>query len=438
MPWHVYAQIGPADEFTPEIPKDEPRLPIAIDKSGSPFEVASGLVDKVLRAGLAPLPATIDLLNIATVIFATDLRVSRSYIQDQWTRELILYLPVSEPDLWEGARDTLVELASFLTGDVWQIRFRPSASVEYAKRSEKTAEPVSSVCLFSGGLDSYVGAIDILSTGERVALVGHYSTKRDQEAAFNTLVPEHAAQLLPLWFHVLPPLIHADHVGESTMRSRSILFLALGSLVASALPGDPRLIVPENGLISLNVPLTFGRGGSHSTRTTHPHTIALYRRLLEILGISTTIELPYRFVTKGEMLRDVKNPALLRIGIHQTMSCAHPVAGRYLKLPVGHCGYCVPCIIRRAALHAANLDDESRQVDILARGITLSSAARADKRAFEMAISRLKPMTRFERAAEIQNSGPIAPDDINGALRVFDSGMQEIERFLNSCPGTGR
>lgn len=435
MPWHVYAQIGPADEFTPEIPADEPRLPIAIDKSGSPFEVASGLVDKIVGAGLTPLPATIDLLNIATAIFTTDLRVSRGYIQDQWTRELILYLPVSEPDLWEGARDTLVELASFLTGDVWQIRLRPSATVEYPKRSEKSAAPVSSVCLFSGGLDSYVGAIDILTTGERVALVGHYSTRRDQEAAYNTLVPEHAAQLLPLWFHVLPPLIHADHVGESTMRSRSILFLTLGTLVASALPSDPRLIVPENGLISLNVPLTFGRGGSHSTRTTHPHTIALYRRLLEILGISTTIELPYRFVTKGEMLRDVKNPALLRIGIHQTMSCAHPVAGRYRKLPMGHCGYCVPCIIRRAALHAANLDDEPRQVDILTRGITLSSAARADKRAFEMAISRLKPMTRFERAAEIQNSGPIAPDDIEGALRVFDSGMQEIESFLNSVPG---
>ena len=434
MPWHVYTQIGPADEFTPEIPADEPRLPIAIDKSGSPFEAASGLVNKVLRAGLTPLFATIDLLNIATAIFTADLRVSRGYREDQWTRELILYLPVSDVELWDRARDTLVELASFLTGDVWQIHFRTRSAMEYANVAENTPEAVNSVCLFSGGLDSYVGAIDALSVGERVALVGHYTTKRDQEAAYNTLVPEHAAQLLPLWFHVLPPLLHAEHVGESTMRSRSILFLALGTLVAGAMPDNPRLIVPENGLISLNVPLTYGRGGSHSTRTTHPHTIALYRRLFQILGISTIIELPYRFVTKGEMIRDVKNPALLRTGIHQTMSCAHPVAGRYRKLPTGHCGYCVPCIIRRAALHAVNLDDEPRQVDILRRDITLSPAASADKRAFEMAISRLKPMSRFERAAEIQNSGPIDPDDIEGALRVFDCGMQEVESFLNSGP----
>ena len=42
---------------------------------------------------------------------------------------------------------------------------------------------------------------------------------------------------------------------ESTTRGRSFLFFALAALAASGLGGQPVIYVPENGLISLNVPL---------------------------------------------------------------------------------------------------------------------------------------------------------------------------------------
>lgn len=83
---------------------------------------------------------------------------------------------------------------------------------------------------------------------------------------------------------------------ETTTRGRSVLFLALGVAVASGL-GPARLLVPENGFISLNVPLTPPRSGSFSTRTTHPHLIALLRDLLNEL------QLPVALSQKGVGIR---------------------------------------------------------------------------------------------------------------------------------------
>ena len=50
-----------------------------------------------------------------------------------------------------------------------------------------------------------------------------------------------------------------------------------------------RLIVPENGFISINVPLTFARSGSSSTRTTHPYYFKLFQELLLNLGLNIEI-----------------------------------------------------------------------------------------------------------------------------------------------------
>src|SRR5690606_23689563 len=147
--------------------------------------------------------------------------------------------------------------------------------------------------------------------------------------------------------------------------SRSFLFLSLGVATASAAGITAPLTIAENGLISLNVPLTPARGGSSSTRTTHPHFIELYRGLLKKLSLPVTLALPYRFKTKGEMLAEVRDKDLLKNTAALTMSCSHPEAGRYQGYsPGNHCGYCVPCIIRRASMTHANIDDASYNVDV--------------------------------------------------------------------------
>jgi hypothetical protein len=160
----------------------------------------------------------------------------------------------------------------------------------------------------------------------------------------------------------------------------------------------------------------------------------LFRRLLGVLGIDVVLKAPYRFVTKGEMLRDCKDPETLKAAVHNTISCSSPQAGRFHSRPVGqHCGYCVPCIIRRAALHAVGLDCEPRHVDVRDCSIEAKTAAGADKRAFLMAITRVRQMTPLEITSEILSAGPVNPGEIDDLAAVFKRGLEEVDLFLKSC-----
>jgi len=430
--WNVIAQIGD-DNYYPALQANELQFIASLEKPEGNHAVASDLLWGVFRAGLRPSQTAIDLLHLATAVYTADLRISRLYdSEDAWFRDIAVHVPVTDVALWTAAKPVLTELLCFLTGDRWTINFRqkvPSPEPTIGKPNHPRPD---SVCLFSGGLDSFVGAIDLLAEGRKLALVGHYGhSQREQVAAYEALKPAYEAATLPLWFFVVPPRVSKEQIVESTMRARSILFLALGTCIASALPAGTPLYIPENGLISLNVPLTFGRAGTHSTRTTHPHTIDLYRQLVDALGIKILLRTPYRFTTKGEMLRDCKDQDTLKAGVHATMSCSRPQAGRFHKRPVGqHCGYCVPCIIRRASLHAVGLDAEPRIIDVLSREIKPNQAAGYDKRAFLMAISRLKDMTPLQVTAEIMSAGPLAVSELEGLTGVFTRGMAEVERFL--------
>ena len=90
-----------------------------------------------------------------------------------------------------------------------------------------------------------------------------------------------------------------------------------------------RLIIPENGVISLNIPLTVHRSGSLSTRTTHPYYMGMFQCLLDNLSIDVTFYNPYQFMTKGEMLLNCQDQDFLKANIKWTMSRSHPDLGRY-------------------------------------------------------------------------------------------------------------
>jgi hypothetical protein len=207
------------------------------------------------------------------------------------------------------------------------------------------------------------------------------------------------------------------------------MFLGLGVAVASGL-GAQRLIVPENGLISLNVPLTNSRLGSFSTRTTHPFLISLVREILASLGLAMEIELLYRFRTKGEMLAQCSNQSMIARGLRATMSCSHPGANRFAaKDPNLHCGYCFPCIIRRAAIRASARRDPTDYAfkDL---GQPLSAKRGSDLRSVKIALDRYR--RRPPRLADVLASGPlpVTDDDLREYLGVFRRGIDEVREFI--------
>ena len=117
------------------------------------------------------------------------------------------------------------------------------------------------------------------------------------------------------------------------------------------------LYVCENGFISINPPLTGGRLGSLSTRTTHPVVLSLLQQILDAAGLRVRIINPYHFKTKGEMLRECQDQDLLEAHAFQTTSC-----GRFKQFGYKHCGRCVPCLVRRAAFHAWKGEDPTYYV----------------------------------------------------------------------------
>lgn len=127
----------------------------------------SGALTSLKKIGVFPSEIGIDLLVLAAHVHAADTRISRTeQSQDSWTREIRLVVPVSDPTRWGAAAPTLKRSLDFLTGDRWTIGFRARpdrfTTITQVAPPSLIAPPFDSVSLFSGGLDSLIGAIDLL------------------------------------------------------------------------------------------------------------------------------------------------------------------------------------------------------------------------------------------------------------------------------------
>jgi hypothetical protein len=222
---------------------------------------------------------------------------------------------------------------------------------------------------------------------------------------------------------------------ENTQRSRSFLFFALGVLGASSLGKPTKLEVPENGLIALNPPLDALRIGALSTRTTHPFFMRRFEDLVAALGINVTLVNRYRHMTKGQMIRKCLDKVFLKAHMKDTMSCSSPTKGRWKKKKPGHCGYCVPCLIRRAAIMAGIGSDDTPYAisDLSAELLDSRTATGTNIRSFLLAARRLKATPVLAKVA-IHASGPLRefPDEWEAYARMYADGIGEVAALLKN------
>ena len=392
--------------------------------------------------GLNPTECAVDLAFLAAAVTAADTRISRELdAQDGWTREIDLYLAVADSGRWTAQAELIRRTLNFLTGDRWTVHFRarPAAlkTLLPPLQRPRTADP-SCVCLFSGGLDSFIGAIDLLKRGEVPLLVSHY---------WDGIVSQYQTDCVRLLRKQFPGVtlkhmrarvgfsttIVQDSATEPTQRGRSFIFFALAILGASAI-GDSRIAyVPENGLISLNVPLDPMRLGALSTRTTHPYYMARMNQLLGNLGISVSLQNPYRLQTKGEMVASCADFPFLRSSAKRTMSCADPRKGRFAHRSPEHCGHCLPCLIRRAALlRGVGSDDTPYTLsDLTKEPLDTNKAEGRDVRSFQLALARLKKEKHRAHFA-IHEPGPLIDHsgDLQAYEKLYMNGLQEVGQLL--------
>ncbi len=402
--------------------------------------VSKQLLQTVRDLGLNVDADSIDLITIATAVTAADTFELRDNAENAWARKMHLHVPVTDEDMWNFVEPELSSLLNFLTGDQWLFTFEKTTmpmptpkTSEQAKAKAKSLIGLNSVCLFSGGLDSAVGAIDILN-GEsdlKPLLVSHAyrGDGAKQEDIKQLLSPPFGELSYSMSPHIIK---HLEGKTDISMRGRSFNFLAMAVLGISALRNAncdssiETIVVPENGYISINPPLTRRRIGSHSTRTTHPNFLSRLESLLRDTGFHVKFVNPYQFKTKGEMLAECVDQDAIRKAVPLSVSCSH--WHREHK----QCGHCVPCLIRRASVFHAGFTQDAPYKTKRLRDLIKEKDTRDDLQAVQTAIIRLKQSDNYR--SWLRKSGPIPQEkDIREKLEsTIKRGLAEVELFLQA------
>lgn len=375
-----------------------------------------GLRPAAARLPRPPSVRAWDFLSIALAIHAADRFVVRQEAQDSWTRMIVLEIELADPEPWVAQAKALADALRFLSSDIWYLRFRSGGAEPPAFQGNLSDRDCA--CLFSGGLDSLIGAIDLQAQGRRPLLVSQVSPKEGSVQAYlagRIGLADHRfeGRASERW---QPPY-------EPSSRARSVLFIGYGAVAASTLVPtgvSSELIVPENGLISINAPLTRRHIASLSTRTTHPHFMASLQGLLDAVGLGVKLINPYGYKTKGEMLAECQDRIIEKLA-QFSYSCGK---GKRLNQ---HCGRCVPCLIRRASFHTAGMADRT---DYWADDLS-EHANNVDVASARFAAAALPHRNIGRWACE---AGPLPHDPAlrNDYIDVVRRGTEELQTFFDT------
>ncbi|PZQ33288.1 MAG: hypothetical protein DI562_01985 [Stenotrophomonas acidaminiphila] len=362
-------------------------------------------------------------------VTAADTFANRDLAPDGWARRIKLKVALADAAPWQAVIPTLERALGFLSGDEWSLRIIGGGE-EPPEARTRVQHKVSlagsdCVCLYSGGLDSAIGALDLRSQGRRPVLVSHAYPR---DAARQEELLSHLGGGVVRFATSAHPVARLGRGHDVQMRTRSFNFLAMGALMATALGGGRKtLFVPENGLIAINPPLTNRRIGALSTRTTHPHYLRLVQSVLDTVGIDVALVNPYAQMTKGEMMTNCAEQLRLGRMAKRTVSC-----GKWKRSGM-QCGRCVPCLIRRASFHAAGRQDRT---DYAPQAVDLLRYFESGKESDDLMAMMLacEALDDMDMEAWVAKTGPLhlAEGDRQARVAAVHRGMIEVRDFLGS------
>jgi 7-cyano-7-deazaguanine synthase in queuosine biosynthesis len=305
-----------------------------------------------------------DLIDLAVAIHATD-RLTFQNLRQEQTRMCVI-LPVRHPELLNATpfQDKLSSLLEWVTGSRWlfdfQQRFDSERTIEQQSLLSSVDPYVSEVILWSGGLDALAGLYTRLKTNRETSFMLFGTGSNDN--AF-----DRQKQVFKALQHSCPnrlnlcqtPIRFSDsslHQKNKISRARGVVFMLLGAACAY-LMGQRILYLYENGIGAINLPYRKSAIGLDHSRSVHPLTLIRVSDIIsELLGEKFKVQNPFLFWTKAEMCKslaeDRRNdlPPL-------TMSCDSP----HRQQPI-QCGYCSSCILRKQALAASLMEDQTRYI----------------------------------------------------------------------------
>src|SRR5437660_11502717 len=109
------------------------------------------------------------------------------------------------------------------------------------------------------------------------------------------------------------------------------------------------------------------------------------------------------------MLAECKNQDIVRKHVVDTISCSSVTKARWLRAAPRHCGFCVPCLIRRSAATSAFGKDPTTYTiaDLHARRLNSKAAEGEHVRSFQIMAWRLKRRPGLEKIL-VHKSGPLS------------------------------
>lgn len=392
-----------------------------------------------------------DLLEIAAYTYYADCSIKRgeaaNVYADRWQRRFELVVPVSDPARWSNpeVKDLLKETLEFLTGDEFSFNFigcGPRPRQLYLNLGDSLpAFPGSDcVCLFSGGIDSLVGSLFLLKErNERPLLVSHRSVPvmDARQKSLVKLVQDRNQEWqfphLSVWINRM-----GNRAVENTQRSRSFLYLSIASAVAFQL-GMKKIYICENGVVSINIPISGQTVGTLLTRTTHPKFLALFNEFVKkLFETDFSVENPFIFSTKTELLDMLMRWNQSEL-LQATVSCSY-TQGKTKLQP--QCGTCSQCIGRRFSVVAAGIEEHDKTeyyekdvfLDSLDEGRETAFAEGYVRTAFE--IDEMDDVQFFSRYPELEETVhflDIPPDDCG--QKLYDLFQRHAAEVVKGATG---
>jgi len=322
-------------------------------------------IENVTRAFERNMPdRVVDLLEIAAYVFAADCSARRGgawtneETEEPWGRDFHFVVPVREPSFWERdeVQSALIGALRFMSSDTFGFTFRRLQSdrpiqryLEIGDLEDSPFYEAERVVMFSGGLDSLAGAVEVAAAGLPLVAVSHWPAPH--LSSLQTSLMQQVRERLPGPIRHIPVCVNKHHLdSEASQRTRSFLFSALGVAAASVLhAGGVRFY--ENGVTTLNWPMAQEVLQSRATRSTHPVTL---HRLQEFYRLVTerpqfALDNPFVFNTKTEVVSKIAGAGVPEL-IGLSASCIHT---RRQTSERRHCGVCRQCLDRRIAITAA-------------------------------------------------------------------------------------
>jgi 7-cyano-7-deazaguanine synthase in queuosine biosynthesis len=354
-----------------------------------------------------------DLLNLCATIYATDI-ASKRLERENVSRQFNLTIPVINYQVFQSVAEEIKYALLILSHDHWNINFVPYSGTPegYRKQDYKTK---NSLLLFSGGLDSFSGALELCDQYDNLTLVSHITAnpvvKGSQEKLLNYINSKFPGKCERLSFHISGRKsgcfdFPSDSDREESQRTRSFMFLSIAGLVARRKQISEILFIAENGQMAIHLPLTAARISAFSTYTAHPEFLRMMQDILQaILQFPIIIQNPYLYRTKAEVVAStVRNH---KDEIHNTVSCwkASRVTSVY-----NHCGVCIPCLIRRIALEYNNLILPEYETDLFTEDILKLPSDNDGKRNLADLCEFIKMFNQNATQAELE---VVYPDLVN-------------------------